>query len=116
LAAGVLLRKSVPILIVSKVFPALFCTNFRVLGLILRFSIHFELILVQGDRHGSNLSFLQADSCLYLMLAKMLCLSYYFLCFLFNKIGASGVWERGQGSVGREGQNNVCTCEQMNKQ
>jgi hypothetical protein len=27
---------------------------------------------------------------LYLKLAKMLCLSYYFLCFLFNKIGEEG--------------------------
>jgi hypothetical protein len=25
--------------------------------------------------------------CLYLKLAKMLCFSYYLLCFLFNKIG-----------------------------
>jgi hypothetical protein len=43
------------------VFPALLC-NYKVLGLILRSLIHFELILVQGDRYGSSFSFLQADS------------------------------------------------------
>jgi hypothetical protein len=41
---------------------------------------------------------------LYLKLAKPLCLSYYFLCFLFNKIvkesRAGSAWKRG----GREGQ------------
>jgi hypothetical protein len=35
-AARVLLRKLLPIPIASRVFHALFCTNFRVLGLILR--------------------------------------------------------------------------------
>jgi hypothetical protein len=35
-AARVLLRKLLPIPIASRVFPALFCTNFKVLGLILR--------------------------------------------------------------------------------
>jgi hypothetical protein len=59
-AAGVLLRKSLPI--ASRVFPALSCTNFRVLGLILQSLIHFELILVQGDKHGSSYIFLQADN------------------------------------------------------
>jgi hypothetical protein len=44
-AIGVLLRKSFPIPISSRVFPAPSCTNFRVSGLILRFLIHFELIL-----------------------------------------------------------------------
>jgi hypothetical protein len=29
-------------------------------------------------------------SYVYLKLAKMLCLSYYLLCFLFNKIGEEG--------------------------
>jgi hypothetical protein len=36
---------------------------------------------------------------LYLKLAKTLCLSYYFLCFLFNKIGEEGrigsAWKQG---------------------
>jgi hypothetical protein len=36
---------------------------------------------------------------LYLKLAKMLCLSYYLLCFLFNKIGEEGrtgsAWKQG---------------------
>jgi hypothetical protein len=57
-AAGVLLRKSLPIPVSSTVFPASSFTNFRVLGLILRSLIHFELILVQGDRHKSSFSFL----------------------------------------------------------
>jgi hypothetical protein len=52
-APGVLLRNSLPIPIVSRVFPALSCINFRILGLISRSLIHFELILVQDDRHGS---------------------------------------------------------------
>jgi hypothetical protein len=42
-------------------FPAFFCTNFKVSDLIVRSLIHFELILVQGDKHGSSFSFLQAD-------------------------------------------------------
>jgi hypothetical protein len=53
-AAGVLLRKSLPIPITSRVFPAPSCTNVRISGLISRSLIHFELILVQGDRHGSS--------------------------------------------------------------
>jgi hypothetical protein len=45
-------------------------------------------------------------SCLYLKLAKMLCLSYYLLHFLFNKIGEEGrtgsAWnQKGWGEVGR---------------
>jgi hypothetical protein len=55
----VLLRKSLPIPISSRVFPVPSSSNFRVSGLILRSLIHFELILVQGDRHGSSFSFLQ---------------------------------------------------------
>jgi hypothetical protein len=47
-SAGVLLRKYLPTVIISKVFAILSCTNFRVLGLILRSLIHFELILVHG--------------------------------------------------------------------
>jgi hypothetical protein len=49
-----------PIPIVYRVFPDLLRTNCKVLGLILGSLIHFELILVQGDRHGSSFSFLQA--------------------------------------------------------
>jgi hypothetical protein len=52
------LKKSSPIPIVSRVFPALFCTNFSVSCLVFRSLIYFELILVQGDRHGSSFSFL----------------------------------------------------------
>jgi hypothetical protein len=40
-------------------------------------------------------------SYLYLKLAKTLCLSYYLLCFLFNKIGeqegSAQKWGRGRG-------------------
>jgi hypothetical protein len=61
-AAGVLLRKSLPIPIASRVFPDLSWTSFRVSGLMLRSLIHFELILVQGDRHVSSFSFLQTDN------------------------------------------------------
>jgi hypothetical protein len=60
--AGVLLRKTLPIPISSRVFPAPYCTNFRVSSLILRPLIHFELIPLQGDRHGSSFSFLQMDN------------------------------------------------------
>jgi hypothetical protein len=55
----------------------------------------------------------------------MLCLSYYCLCLLFNKIGEEGkqflpgregsVGEReGLGAEGRNGPNNECTYE-LNK-
>jgi hypothetical protein len=58
----------------------------------------------------------------YLKLAKMLCLSYYCLCVLFNKTGEEGrtgsagsEWSgergRGMGSRGRSDPNNVCTYE-----
>jgi hypothetical protein len=40
-------------------------------------------------------------SCLYLKLAKMLCLLYYSLCFLFNKIGEE-VLPRIEGGGGKE--------------
>jgi hypothetical protein len=58
----------------------------------------------------------------YLKLAKMLCLPYYCLCLLFNKIGEEGktssAWKRGGGVRGRgqgtgrqNGPNNVSTNE-----
>jgi hypothetical protein len=55
-------------------------------------------------------------SCLYLKLAKMLCLSYYLLYFLFNKIGEEGrtgsSWKAGGwGTGGRDGPNNIYTYE-----
>jgi NAD-dependent SIR2 family protein deacetylase len=58
----------------------------------------------------------------------MLCLSYYCLCLLFNKIGENGgagsAWKSGwwgrrmreQGAWGRNDPNNVCTYEYMNKE
>jgi hypothetical protein len=57
-----LTEKSLLIPISFRVFPALSYTNLKVLGLILRSLIHFELILVQGERHGSSFSFLKADN------------------------------------------------------
>jgi hypothetical protein len=42
-------------------------------------------------------------SCLYLKLQKMLCLSYYLLCFLFNKIGQDSAWKQGSGGRGNWG-------------
>jgi hypothetical protein len=44
-------------------------------------------------------------SCLYLNLAKMLCLSYYLLCFFFNKIReqegiTDSAWKCGVGVGG----------------
>jgi hypothetical protein len=57
-------------------------------------------------------------SSLYLKLAKKLCLSYYLLCFLFNKIGEEGrtgsAWKqggRGEREWVRDGPNNVCIYE-----
>jgi hypothetical protein len=45
-------------------------------------------------------------SYLYLKLAKMLCLSYYLLCFLFNKIEEEGrtssAWKQGEMGEGKE--------------
>jgi hypothetical protein len=60
-------------------------------------------------------------------LAKTLCLSYYCLCLLFNKIGEKGrtgsAWEQGgcgerEGARGRgrNDPNNVCAYEYMNKE
>jgi hypothetical protein len=91
-AAGVLLRKSLPISIASRVFPVLFCTSFRVLGLIWRSLIHFELILVQSDKHRSSFSFLQADNQFSQQhLLKRLFPSYVFGTFVKNKVGIA-VW------------------------
>jgi hypothetical protein len=62
-------------------------------------------------------------SYLYPKLAKMLCLSYYLLCFLFNKIGeedkTGSAWKLQAGGgwlVGRGSPNNVYTHEYMYKQ
>jgi hypothetical protein len=56
-------------------------------------------------------------SYLYLKLAKMLCLSYHLLCFLFNKIGEEGktssAWK--QGGQGQEGDMAQTMCTHMNK-
>jgi hypothetical protein len=57
-----LFSNSLQMPISSNIFPALSWTNFRVSGLISRSLLHFELILLQGERHGSTFSFLLADS------------------------------------------------------
>jgi hypothetical protein len=76
---------------------------------------------------GSTFAILQSKAALgislysyfYLKLSKTLCLSYYLLCFLFNKIGEQedkigsaqkwdGGWEGGVAE-GRGGPNNVYT-------
>jgi hypothetical protein len=45
---------------------------------------------------------------LYLKLAKMLCLSYYLLCLIFNKIREEGrtgsAWKQGGGGNGEQGE------------
>jgi hypothetical protein len=48
-----------PKCITSKDYFLLFPVLTSVSGLILRSLIHFELILVQGDKHGSTFSFLE---------------------------------------------------------
>jgi hypothetical protein len=78
--------------------------------------------------HGSNAKNL-SYSYLYLKLAKMLCFSYYLLCFLFSSTKLEkraeqvlpgsekcGRKREGAGSEARDGPNNVCTYEYMNKQ
>jgi hypothetical protein len=57
-------------------------------------------------------------SYLYLKLAKMLCLSYYLLCFLFNKIGEEGrkgsAWKQeGGGERKRVGDGGEVTPKYM---
>jgi hypothetical protein len=52
----------------------------------------------------------------YLKLAKMLGLSYYLLCFLFNKIGeqedgTGSAWKRGDGEEWEGSPNNEYTCK-----
>jgi hypothetical protein len=57
------------------------------------------------------------DSCLYLKLVKTICLSYYRLCFHFNKtgeqeVGTNSAQTRGGGKrVEEGGTNNVYTCK-----
>jgi hypothetical protein len=56
------------------------------------------------------------DTHLYLKLAKMLCLSYYLLCFLFNKVGEEGktssAWKQGRWwGKGERSPNNVYAYE-----
>jgi hypothetical protein len=82
-----------PIPIASRVSPDVFCTSFRVPDLILRSLIHFELILLQGDKHGSSFSFLQVDNHFSQKhLLKMLSIFHHmFLTFVKNKVDIA-VW------------------------
>jgi hypothetical protein len=47
--------------ICSGVFPTVSCSCFKILGHILSSFIHFELILVQGERQGSSFNLLHMD-------------------------------------------------------
>jgi hypothetical protein len=61
--------------------------------------------------HGNNARNLSVCYTSLSQLAKMLCLSYYCLCLLFNKIGGKGrtgfAWKQGglggEGGVGGKG-------------
>jgi hypothetical protein len=48
-------------LICSREFLTISSSSFKVSGFILRSFIHFELILVQGERQGSSFSLLHVD-------------------------------------------------------
>jgi hypothetical protein len=71
-AAEVPLRRSLPICVTFRVFPALFCTNCRVLGLILRFLTHFESILFIFSKKK-------------LFVSLILCMVFF--CFYFIDVG-----------------------------
>jgi hypothetical protein len=56
---------------------------------------------------------------LYFKLAKMLCLSYYLLCFIFNKIGEEGrtgtAWKQEEGRRrGEVAHTHVSKCKKNN--
>jgi hypothetical protein len=105
----VLLRKSLPIPIASRIFPVLSYTNFRVSDLVLRSLIHFELILVQGDRHGSSFSFLQADNhfpqqqrhCLFIIIC------FWYLC---QKLGGHSCMVLYPGPLFCSAGLHICFC------
>jgi hypothetical protein len=92
-ASGVLLRKSLPIPISSRVFPGPSCSNFRVSVLIFRSLIHFQLILVQGDRKGSSFSFLQMGNHFSQqhLLKRLSFLHCMYLATVKNEVGYSRV-------------------------
>jgi hypothetical protein len=69
----------------SSVCPALSCTSFKISGLILGSLSHFQLILVQGERHGSSSSVLQADS--YFSQQHLFTPLYVFCAFIKNQVG-----------------------------
>jgi hypothetical protein len=55
-AIVVLFRKLFPMTMCSRIFPTPCFNCFKVSGLILRYLIHIELILVQGERQWSSFS------------------------------------------------------------
>jgi hypothetical protein len=62
------------------------CTSFKVWGLILRSLIHFELIVVQSERHRSSFSFPHADIQFFSNICWRSCLfSIICFCYLYQK-------------------------------
>jgi hypothetical protein len=74
--------------IASSVFSALFCTRFKISGIILRSLIYFELILVQGDKHGSSFSFLQTkiQFSQQHLLKRLSFFFFFFLSFIYSHV------------------------------
>jgi hypothetical protein len=64
----------------SRIFPGLPCTSFKVSNLILRSLIHFELILIQSEQHGSSFRFLHADD-QFSQQHLLMKLSFSIICF-----------------------------------
>jgi hypothetical protein len=80
--------------ITSSVFLVLSCPNFKVSGLILRSLIHFVLIIVQGDKHGSKFWFSVGRYPLFpatLVEEAVFSPLYVFGTFVKNKVGIA-VW------------------------
>jgi hypothetical protein len=77
----------------SRVFPSLFCITSDCFCLILRFLIHFELILVKSDKHGSRFSFLQVENYFSKkhLLKKLFIVHHSFLQTVENNVGID-VW------------------------
>jgi hypothetical protein len=55
------IQKVVAYVLCSRAFPMFSSSSFKVSGITLRCLIHFELILVQGERQGSSFSLLRVD-------------------------------------------------------
>jgi hypothetical protein len=86
-AIEVLLRKALPIPAYSRVFSVFSCSSFKVSGLTFRSLMYIELIFVQKQRQGSNISLL----CVYIpfsqhLLLKRLSFIQHMLLASFSKI------------------------------